>query len=177
MSIEEGKIEALKNILKELHKGVPIEELMRKFKDVLEGISPLEIPFVEQKLIKEGISISEILKLCDLHVELLRDFLKLNSLKDVPKGHPLYLLSKENEQLSKLAETLNIYAKALVSSEEATIHLKAIDDIVSELKRFRLHYRKIQMLIFPYLERRGIIAVPRVLWGKEDQTMVKLKKL
>jgi DUF438 domain-containing protein len=33
------------------------------------------------------------------------------------------------------------------------------------------------MLIFPYLERRGIIAVPRVLWGREDQALVKLRQL
>jgi len=33
------------------------------------------------------------------------------------------------------------------------------------------------MLIFPYLERRGITAVPRVLWGREDQAMVKLRGL
>ena len=33
------------------------------------------------------------------------------------------------------------------------------------------------MLIFPYLERRGIVAVPRVLWGREDQAMVKLREI
>jgi DUF438 domain-containing protein len=33
------------------------------------------------------------------------------------------------------------------------------------------------MLVFPYLERRGIAAVPRVLWGREDQAMVKIRQL
>jgi len=33
------------------------------------------------------------------------------------------------------------------------------------------------MLLFPYLERRGRIAVPRVLWGREDQVIVKLRRL
>ncbi|MCX8205556.1 MAG: PAS domain-containing protein, partial [Candidatus Nezhaarchaeota archaeon] len=39
------------------------------------------------------------------------------------------------------------------------------------------HYRKIQRLVFPYLERRGVTAVPRVLWGREDQAVLKLREL
>ncbi|MEM4700430.1 MAG: DUF438 domain-containing protein, partial [Candidatus Nezhaarchaeales archaeon] len=113
MSIDREKIELLKNILRELHKGVSIEELRRKFKDALEGISPFEIPLVEQELVREGMPISEILRLCDLHVELLRNLLRPSELKDVPRGHPLDLLSRENERIARLAETLNIYARAL----------------------------------------------------------------
>ncbi|MEM4827150.1 MAG: PAS domain-containing protein, partial [Desulfurococcaceae archaeon] len=40
-----------------------------------------------------------------------------------------------------------------------------------------LHYRKIQMLIFPYLERMGVIPIPRVMWGREDGVIVKLRSL
>ncbi|MEM2702374.1 MAG: DUF438 domain-containing protein, partial [Candidatus Bathyarchaeia archaeon] len=154
-------------------------ELKRKFKDALEGISPFEIPLVEQELAREGVPISEILKLCDLHVELLRDSLRSGELRDVPRGHPLDLLSRENERISRLAEALNVYAGILngASAEEVVSHLKAIGNIIAELRRFRAHYRKLQMLIFPYLERRGITAVPRVLWGREDQAMVKLREL
>lgn len=36
---------------------------------------------------------------------------------------------------------------------------------------------KNQMLLFPYLERMGIIAVPRVLWGREDLAIGKIRKL
>ncbi|MEM1739427.1 MAG: DUF438 domain-containing protein [Candidatus Methanomethylicaceae archaeon] len=172
--------EVLKNILKELHKGVPIEDLKNKLKEVLSEIPPFEIPLIEQELIKEGIDISEIIKLCDLHVELLRDLLKPKELKEVPKGHPLDLLSRENEQLSKITEILNIYASVLSkakSSEEIENYLKLINNIVNELRKFRNHYRKIQMLIFPYLERRGIITVPRVLWNKEDQAILKIRNL
>ena len=179
MSISNEKIEVIKGILRDLHKGVPIEELKRKLREALEEISPLEIPLIEQELVKEGMPISEILGLCDLHVEILRDLLRPAELKDVPKGHPLDLLSKENEYVIKLAKALNIYAEALsgVGLEDAIDYLKAIGDIVAGLRKFRLHYRKIQMLIFPYLEKRGITAVPRVLWNKEDQVIIKLREL
>ncbi|MCX8171831.1 MAG: DUF438 domain-containing protein, partial [Candidatus Bathyarchaeota archaeon] len=179
MSINREKIEVLKSILRELHEGKSIEELRRKFKDALEGVSPFEIPLAEQELLREGIPVSEILRLCDLHLELLRDLLRLSDLRDVPRGHPLDLLLRENERILKLSEALSVYAGALskASLEESVNHLEAIGDIVAELRRFRLHYRKIQMLIFPYLERRGITAVPRVLWGREDQAMFKLREL
>ena len=179
MSIDREKIEVLKNILKELHVGVPIEEVKSKLKSALEGIPPFAIPLVEQELVKEGVAVSEILKLCDLHVELLRDLLRPSELRDVPRGHPLDLLSRENERISLLSEALSVYAGALskASRDDAISYLRAVGEIVTELRRFRSHYRKIQMLIFPYLERRGITAVPRVLWGKEDQVMVKLREL
>jgi len=179
MAVNKEKIEAIKSILMKLHQGVSVDELKSRFRDVLEGVSPFEIPLIEQELIREGVPISEIFRLCDLHVELLRDLLHPTELKDVPKGHPLYLLSRENEYLAKLAEALGIYAEALsrAKPEDVIDHLRTLGNVIAELRKFRLHYRKIQMLIFPYLERRGITAVPRVLWDKEDQAIIKLRAL
>lgn len=171
----------LKKILRELHEGVPLEELKHKLEDALEGIPPFEIPLVEQELVKEGVPVSEILKLCDLHVELLKGMLRPGELRDIPRGHPLDLLSRENRKISALSEVLGTYAGALSRAgqeDEVVNYLKAIGEIVAELRKYsRSHYRKIQMLIFPYLERRGITAVPRVLWGREDQVIVKLREL
>jgi len=55
--------------------------------------------------------------------------------------------------------------------------MENIKILLGELRKIRVHYRKNQMLIFPYLEKRGIIAVPRVLWGREDQALVKIREL
>lgn len=177
-TIDKNKIEILKDMLRSLHKGESVENLKQKLKNILKEISPFEIPLVEQELIKEGVPISEIFKLCDLHVELLKDALRSNELKDVPDGHPLNLLSKENMYITKFVKTMNIYMELLnKDSLDAVNYLKAINNVVFELKKFRLHYRKIQMLIFPYLERRGITAIPRVLWSKEDQVIIKLREL
>ncbi|MEM1550814.1 MAG: hemerythrin domain-containing protein, partial [Candidatus Bathyarchaeia archaeon] len=56
--------------------------------------------------------------------------------------------------------------------------LSNIRELLSILKKnLRNHYRKNQMVLFPYLERRGIISVPRILRGKEDQVMVRLREL
>jgi DUF438 domain-containing protein len=172
--------EAVKELLKTIHRGADPRELREKFRDILSKISPFEIPIIEQELVGEGVPISEILKLCDLHVELFREVLMARELQGVPRGHPLDILLRENEWIAKQAEALGIFTQALArarSLEERHNYMVAIRALISELKKNRLHYRKIQMAIFPYLERRGIIAVPRVMWSREDQVIVKLRKV
>ncbi|MEM3470595.1 MAG: DUF438 domain-containing protein [Thermoproteota archaeon] len=171
---------AVREILKGLHRGEDIEEVSRRFRNILSKVSPIEIPLIEQQLVEEGIPIEEILKLCDLHVALFREHLQPRELKGVPKGHPLDALMKENDWILKQTETIGLYASILLKvedekqSKEVFARLKAA---VSELLKIGLHYRKIQMLLFPYLEKRGISAVPRVLWGREDKIRIKLRQL
>jgi DUF438 domain-containing protein len=172
------KKEVIKAVLRELHSGVSLEVLKERFKEFLKDVSPMEIPLIEQELVREGVPIQEIIKLCDLHVALFRDFLVSRELEDVPRGHPLNLLLMENEYLLKKAEALNIYALSLsraTSEDEKKALINNIRDLINDLRKIRVHYRKIQMLIFPYLEKRGISAVPRVLWAREDEIIVKLR--
>ena len=174
----DNKKEVLKNLLKAIHSGVSPSELKAKFREVLAGVSPFEILLVEQELVKEGVPVGDILKLCDLHVELFREFLASRELRELPRGHPLDLLIRENEWILKQAEVLGVYAQALVNArdeKESRQYVESIKVVLGELRKIRLHYRKVQMLIFPYLERRGIVAIPRVLWGREDQVLVKLR--
>ena len=177
---QEEKVRALKEMLKAIHSGASPNELKSRFREILASVSPLEILLVEQELVREGVPVNEILKLCDLHVELYREYLASRELLGVPRGHPLDLLLRENEWILKQAEALGVYARALSGSssvEELKQYTRSIHLILGELRKIRLHYRKVQMLIFPYLERRGIIAVPRVLWGREDQIIVKLRQV
>lgn len=176
----EVKKEALKNLLKAIHGGIHPNELKAEFREILAKTSPIDIVMIEQELVKEGVPISDILKLCDLHVELFREFLASRELLNVPRGHPIDLLMKENEWILKQAEALGIYAQAIQSSRdpaEARQYINTVRLVLIELKKIRIHYRKIQMLIFPYLERRGIIAVPRVLWGREDNAITKIRSV
>ncbi|MCC6055345.1 MAG: DUF438 domain-containing protein, partial [Desulfurococcaceae archaeon] len=110
------KVELVKELLKAVHRGESVDELRKRYSGVLSQISPIEIPLIEQQLVKEGISIDDILKLCDLHVELFREFLKSRELNGVPKGHPVDLFMKENEWVLKQAEALALYASALASA-------------------------------------------------------------
>ena len=72
----------------------------------------------------------------------------------------------------KDTEVLSIYARSTENSlENIRILLKQLSQIG------RTHYNREEMLIFPYLERRGITAVPKVLWTKHDEIRYKIKYL
>jgi len=85
---QEDKIRVLKDILKAIHSGASPNELKSRFREILASVSPLEILLVEQELVREGVPVNEILKLCDLHVELYREYLASRELLGVPRGHP-----------------------------------------------------------------------------------------
>ena len=175
------KKEKLKELLLELHKGKDVKELKIKFKDLLGSINPLEIPLIEQELVREGISLLEIVKMCDIHVELFREAVETKGkLGELIPGHPLHTLVEENTRIIKDAEALSLYANSLnkVENEKQKESLKtSLVHLVNQLRKVSKHYEKEQMLIFPYLERRGITAVPTVLWRKQDENIIQIRML
>jgi len=171
-------VEILKEALEEINRGASIDELRKKYGEVLSRISPVEVVLAEQSLLESGTPLSEILRFCDFHVELVKDYLSGVRVEDLPEGHPLKLLVRENEEILKLAEAT--LALALNASREQgqgrrESMLSQLAATLGRLRRaLRQHYRKNQMLLFPYLERAGIEAPPRVLWSREDNVIRKL---
>ncbi len=175
------RVESLKNALRRLHEGANLKEVKEGIKDTLKNLRPWEVPLVEQGLVKEGVSPEEIVALCDAHIELFKDALRgPEELKNVPAGHPLRELLNENEEIVKDAENLMLYARALLSGgdeDNLRKYVSALGELTRKLFGVRTHYVKLQMLLYPYLERRGLTAVPRVLWVKEDQVLAQVKLL
>lgn len=178
-SEREDKKEILKDLLRQIHEGKNVQELKEQFRDVLRNISPLEIPLIEQELVKEGISTREIAKMCDIHVELFRESVKgAFSVEEFPPGHPLHTLYMENDEIIKDAEVLNLLASTLSSGGNEQEILENLSDLASELHKVGFtHYNREEMLIFPYLERRGITAIPNVLWFKHDEIRASIRRL
>ncbi|MCD6171741.1 MAG: DUF438 domain-containing protein [Thermoplasmata archaeon] len=168
-----SKKEKLKEILKKLHTGGDVEKLKKEAKELLASISPMEIPLIEQELMQEGISAEEIARMCDLHVELFREAVA-SSAEAPPPGHPLHTLYKENEKITKDAEKLMLYSKAMDIKE----NIGRIKEFAKELRNVGFtHYDREETLIFPYIERRGITAMPTTLWRKHDEIRIKLRQL
>jgi len=171
--------EQLKKLLLELHKGKNVNEVKNQFKSLLRSINPLEIPIIEQELIKDGISPWEIVRMCDVHVELFREAVaEREEFKDLLPGHPLHTLLMENEQIVRDSEVLSLYANALVKTKDEGKRKEILDylrHMIFELAKVGNHYAREEMLIFPYLEKRGITAVPTVLWAKHDEIRFKIR--
>ncbi|MGQ4834154.1 MAG: DUF438 domain-containing protein [Candidatus Asgardarchaeia archaeon] len=176
----EYKKEKLKELLMKLHKGTPVDSLKKEFKDLLRSISPLEIPILEQELVKEGVSPKEIVKMCDLHVELFRESVAgQEKFEDILPGHPIHTMLEENSQIIKDAELLNLYATSIANEKDTKKieeYLENLRDLIKEFRQINNHYTREEMLLFPYLERMGITAVPTVLWTKHDEIRFELRQ-
>ena len=175
----EEKKKIIKELLKKIQQTGEIGELKEEFKDLLDSISPLEIPMVEQEMMKEGVEAEEIARMCDIHVELFResvqDKFNLDRLDD---GHPIKNLYLENEEITKSAEKLVLRVKDFGSGTPGGKKFGELGKLVGKLHRVgRTHYTREEMLLFPYLERRGITSVPEVLWRKHDENRENVKKL
>ena len=167
------KISLIKNLLKKIHEGSDPEKIKEEFEEVLKEVKPWEIAFIEQELVKDGVSVLEIAKLCDVHVDLFRESLVSRELRDLPDGHPLSVLIEEDMEAVKLAEQLSLYSAEL--TEKPEIALESVADLLAELLEWKRHFMREQLLIFPYIERRGLTAVSRVFWSKQDEVIKKLK--
>ncbi|RLF62274.1 MAG: hypothetical protein DRN31_04300 [Thermoplasmata archaeon] len=114
--------------------------------------------------------------MCDIHVELFREAVARKFDIEVPPGHPLHTLYMENEQITKDAEMLNMYAKSL--PDEMEKNLQSLRNLAKQLPLIGItHYTREEMIHFPYLERRGLTAVPSTLWRKHDEVRAKIKLL
>lgn len=177
----EFKKQKIKEFLKKIHDGEDVKIIKKEFKDFLSGISPLEIPLLEQELLKEGITAKEIAKMCDIHVELFRDAVSdsVKNLENLPDGHPLKTLILENIEIVKDAELASLISASIKAGNDLKKDL--LDKLVQILEDLssigKTHYSREEMLIFPYLERRGITAVPTVLWTKHDEIRIQMKLL
>ncbi|MEL9999490.1 MAG: DUF438 domain-containing protein [Thermoplasmata archaeon] len=172
----EEEIRQIKEKLKELHNNKNVEKAKEELREILIKIKPWEIPLIEQSLIKEGVTIAQIAHMCNLHVELFREELASGmQLKGVPTWHPIDILLKENEELMKDSEKITLFIKSIEDSPNIE-KIKELKDLIISLYDIKKHYFKQQMLIFPYLERRGLSAVSRVLWTKEDEIMDKIRE-
>lgn len=141
----------LKNLILQLHKGAKLEEVREKAKEILEGLSAKEIAEVEQELIKEGIPREEIMKLCDIHMEVFKEALEEKF--SLPEWHPIHTLLKEHDMLLS-------YAKNLEG--------KSLDEIEKHFKEAEKHYLREENVLFPYLEKHGIEEPPAIMWAEHD---------
>jgi len=175
--VSSSRAKVIKTLLEQLREGAKASDVRAKLKAQLGSLSPPEIPLIEQELVKEGVSPVEISRMCELHVELFRDSLVSNpELRQMTPGHPLNTLLAENDRIAADAEKLGLFSRMLAqaSSEEA---IEALKSLSSELHALKRHFARLQLLVFPYIERRGITAVPRVLWTKQDELLLKMKDL
>ncbi len=175
---ENERVEAMRRIIQDLHDGAPFEEVKRRFDDVIRDAAPEEIAQVEERLIREGMPVEEVQRLCDLHVGVFKRGLERRDEVQAPPGHPVHTYMAENEVITQLANRLGELLARLGDSPgaESLNELKPeLDDVVAKLGGLESHYVRKENQLFPFLEEHGITGPSQVMWGIHDEIRGRLK--
>lgn len=177
--MDPARLEALKQIIKDLHAGHPMDELKERFSELIEDVEASEIAAMEQRLIDEGMPESEVKRLCDVHVQVFADALEGHEPIKTPAGHPIDTFQRENQALAQVISSLRKVSgsiKADGDRDEAWHRLKpALAGVLQRLREFEVHYVRKENQLFPFLEKHGISGPSKVMWALHDDIRAALK--
>ncbi|MFX1286338.1 MAG: DUF438 domain-containing protein [Promethearchaeota archaeon] len=147
--------EMLKALVLELHEGGDLNELQRRFNELLGDVEASEIAAMEQALIDEGsLTAEQITKLCDLHIGIFEYSLDQHKRPETIPGHPVHTYMHENQ-----------VARTLISEIRQTSNLET----VKKLQKIEIHYTRLENQLFPRLENVGFTGPSQVMWAKHDE--------
>lgn len=176
----EYRKEVLKDILRELHAGKPAAEVKARFDAVVGDLDPGELSLIEQSLIDEGLAVEEVQRLCDVHATVFKTALEKTPELAAPSGHPIQTFLSENRAIEQLAETEIRPILEELRRAGADQGGQAAAKLVEKLNLLwdvDKHYSRKENLVFPYLEKYGITAPPKVMWGVDDEIRAALKEV
>lgn len=167
------RINLLKQIVLELHQGKSVEKVKEKFREAVKDISHEEVAAMEQALIEKGLPVEEIQKMCDVHASIFKESLDKKPEPEMIPGHPIHTFFQENRALEDLmTKEIRPRLEALKSAASREDQEKVVLELLEKynlLTDIDKHYSRKENLVFPYLEKYGITAPPKVMWGVDDE--------
>ena len=169
----------LVKILTFLSNGGNFDQAKQLFDQEFANVDVAEITAAERELIANGLDPREIQKLCNVHVALFKDAIapgKPTAAFDTP-GHPVYTLKLENKIIDSLIndELLSCLKKWQQDGSEND-YLKRMQQALKDLMTIDRHYARKENTLFPLMDKYGITAPPKVMWGVDDDIRGYIKK-
>ncbi len=191
----ENRTEKLKTYLKRLGEGEDLETVRADFVREFSDVEAYEIMQAEQELLKEGMPLSEVQRLCDIHSALFHGSTTEEKIANAEKEAEASMLrAKAREELAKRESfpkkdysDKNARAAAM---EAITGHPlftftrenNALSDfikefrktgdtsLIPEIRQLSIHYAKKGDLLYPLLKvRYGISGPADVMWTADDE--------
>jgi len=177
ISNSQAQKELLKHMIRQLHDGGAPAFVRQQLTSVLKSVPYSMVVEAEQELINEGLPTEEVLKLCDIHTQVLDGKIDQAGAKPIPAGHPLEVMRQENAALVRVVEEFQALARQLpqIATDALPGYFESLKAIFQRLSEVDKHYRRKEYLLFPYLEKKDITGPPKVMWGKHDETRRLLK--
>ena len=166
LSQEENKIRVVKGLLRGLSTGLEEKGLGLKFRDILKDVTKDDIARSAGELLDEG-SESEVI---DSSVQKLEQIIEDSHVEPElpPAGHPLHILMMEHKLLIELGAELRDVAGNMKNSSNGKDNLERLEKVVSNLEDSASHYLREENVLFPYLEKHGIVGPLKVMWMEHD---------
>lgn len=177
MNAEKKKM--LKEMIKQLHDGVPPEQVKEKFKQVLEGTSSEDIAKIEQELVKEGMPREELHRLCDVHLAVFGEQVQAQEL-ELAAGHPISILMEEHRIMLEKADRLGVLVGMIEEACDSVYVgdvLTEVQNIVKDFVDAEKHYLREENVLFPTMEKHGITEPPAIMWMEHNKIREVKKKL
>ncbi|MEJ5327921.1 MAG: DUF438 domain-containing protein [Candidatus Bathyarchaeia archaeon] len=177
--LDEDKKAQIREALRQLHAGVPSEQVKERFKQVLENTSSIEIAKIEGDLIKEGVKREELRKLCDVHLAIFKEQLERQA-SDLTPTQPIRILMEEHRIMLQKAEQLSSIANKLAKVSEMRYvadDIHTVTHIAEDFVDSEKHYLREENVLFPVIEKHGITEPPAIMWMEHDQIRGYKKKL
>ncbi|MCJ7718572.1 DUF438 domain-containing protein [Candidatus Bathyarchaeota archaeon] len=177
--MNEDKKKTLKEIIKQLHAGVPPAQVKEKFKQVLAGTKPEEIAKIEQELVKEGMPREQLQRLCDVHLAVFGEQVQDQELH-LASGHPISILMEEHRVLLERADRLKVDVGLIEEACDVVYVGDALTELQGVVKDFveaEKHYLREENVLFPTMEKHGITEPPAIMWMEHNQIRELKKKL
>jgi uncharacterized protein len=169
------RIAMLGHIIAELHDGGDLATARQHFAQAVGDVDAGEIAAMEEEMIRGGLPVGEVQRLCDVHVGAFRDALDGKKELSPPPGHPVHTYLADNKILATLANQLAESARQLVSGANPD----ALANAEAALARYEgldNHYKRKENQLFPLLERHGVTGPSQVMWGLHDQIRAQFKQ-
>jgi uncharacterized protein len=174
----DARQELLKDIIRDLHKGVEMSVLKHRFHELIKNIEPSEIAKMEQRLMADGMPESEVKRLCDVHVEVFKESLSAQEAPVVPPGHPLHTYMLENRAVEGILHELDHVLAKLGDVPDMAAFAKeqqVLMKLAERLSGIDIHYLRKENQLFPVLEVHGITGPSQVMWALHDDIRIAVK--
>lgn len=189
----------IKSYLQRLNNGESLESVQTDFVRECKDVDPAEIMQAEQELLREGTSIGELQRLCDVHSALFHGATTEEKIANVEKAvahsldaRKLHAENMKDKRLSAAAALIQISGhplqtftlenaalEKLIDRAEQVLENGGIEDeLLNELRQIAIHYAKKGDLLYPHLNvQYGISGPSAVMWTVDDEIRDELNAL
>ena len=148
------------------------KELFDTYKPLLDGITPMEVLVMGDRLLKSGYSIDSIKKQVEKVFNVIIPALKESEWEE-PHGGAVYWLMEENRALAAHMDEMKVKIRELSSLEESSVEYSSVYSALKKdfrrLIDFEPHYLKTENILFPFLEKHSYFEQPlKVIWSLDD---------